>query len=174
MLNCIPESKLLLLFSTPKPWVFREGNAVFPSFQEQIFCGTQQAMWSLVTLVPANGCRLSVSLVQEWSLSQELPTGWALKLLVEKGTAEKQTSGMLKKTLLYWEVSFHFQQRVGVCYLKLQCFILGFKLKKVANVSTDSHIWRVLTLKFNFSCGNFSAHQFRDHKRILWTDLAWS
>lgn len=109
MLNCIPESKLLLLFSTPKPWVFHEGNAVFPSFQEQIFCGTQQAMWSLVTLVPANGCRLSVSLVQEWSLSQELPTGWALKLLVEKGTAEKQTSGMLKKPLLYWEVSFHFQ-----------------------------------------------------------------
>lgn len=45
-------------------------------------------------------------------------------------------------------MSFHFQQRVGVCYLKLLCFILGFKLKKVANMNTDSHIWRVFTLKF--------------------------
>lgn len=139
MLNCITESKLVLLFPTPKPWVFYEGNAVFPSFQEQIFCGIQRAMWSLVTSVPANGCRRSVCLVREWSLSQALPTGWAPKLLVEKGTAEKQTSGMLKNPFST-EVSFHFQQRVGVCYLKLQCFVLGFKLKKVANVNTDSHI----------------------------------
>lgn len=97
MLNCITESKPRLLFPTPKPWVFHEGNAVFPSFQEQIFYGIQQAMWSLVTSVPAKDSRLSVSLVREWSLSQELPTGWVLKLLVEKGTEEKQTYGMLKK-----------------------------------------------------------------------------
>lgn len=155
MLNCITESKLVLLFPTPKPWVFLEGNAVFPSFQEQIFCEIQQAMWSSVTSVPVKDCRLSVSLVREWSLSQELPTGWVLKLLVEKGTAEKQTSGMLKTpSLLKSVISFSAESR---CYLKLQCFVLGLQQKKVANVSTDSHIWRVLTLKFNFSYGNFSA-----------------
>lgn len=36
-----------------------------------------------------------------------------------------------------------FQQSVGVHYVKLECFILGFKPKKVMAVSTDSHIWKV-------------------------------
>lgn len=68
-------------------------HTLFYFFQEQIFFVTLQAMLSWVILVPANGFKQFVYLVREWSLLQELHTGWVQKWLVGKDTEEKQIFG---------------------------------------------------------------------------------